>query len=71
MASFLMMNNAQNEPVLRTITYTIHDKGLSTTIDWHDRDVYGKASRQDKKPKFIVCGSGSGASGFQMQPNET
>lgn len=24
------------------LTYTIHDKGLSTTIDWHDRDIYGK-----------------------------
>ena len=22
------------------LTYTIHDKGLSTTIDWHDRDIY-------------------------------
>jgi len=25
------------------ITYTIHDKGLSTMIDWHDKDVYGKS----------------------------
>lgn len=24
------------------LTYTIHDKGLSTMIDWHDKDVYGK-----------------------------
>lgn len=24
------------------LTYSIHDKGLSTMIDWHDRDVYGK-----------------------------
>lgn len=23
-------------------TYTMHDKGLSTTIDWRDRDAYGK-----------------------------
>jgi len=23
-------------------TFTIHDKGLSTMIDWHDRDIYGK-----------------------------
>jgi transcription initiation factor TFIIB len=23
-------------------TYTIHDKGLSTMIDWYDRDAYGK-----------------------------
>lgn len=24
------------------LTYTIHDKGLSTMIDWHNRDVYGR-----------------------------
>ena len=24
------------------LTFTIHDKGLSTMIDWHDRDTYGK-----------------------------
>ena len=24
------------------LTYTIHDKGLSTMIDWHDKDTYGK-----------------------------
>jgi transcription initiation factor TFIIB len=24
------------------MTFTIHDKGLSTMIDWHDRDIYGK-----------------------------
>ena len=24
-------------------TFTIHDKGLSTMIDWHDRDVHGKS----------------------------
>ncbi len=24
------------------LTYNHHDKGLSTTIDWHDRDVYGQ-----------------------------
>ncbi|MGQ9565582.1 MAG: transcription initiation factor IIB [Candidatus Bathyarchaeales archaeon] len=23
-------------------TFSIHDKGLSTMIDWHDRDIYGK-----------------------------
>jgi transcription initiation factor TFIIB len=25
------------------LTYTVHDKGLSTMIDWHDRDIYGKS----------------------------
>jgi len=24
------------------LTFTIHDKGLSTMIDWHDRDIYGR-----------------------------
>jgi transcription initiation factor TFIIB len=24
------------------LTYAIHDKGLSTLIDWHNRDMYGK-----------------------------
>ncbi|MBS7639122.1 MAG: transcription initiation factor IIB [Candidatus Bathyarchaeia archaeon] len=24
------------------VTFTIHDKGLSTVIDWHDRDALGK-----------------------------
>ncbi|MGB8234033.1 MAG: TFIIB-type zinc ribbon-containing protein, partial [Methanobacterium sp.] len=23
------------------ITYTIHDKGLSTMIDWRNKDIYG------------------------------
>ena len=23
-------------------TFTIHDKGLSTTIDWHDQDIHGQ-----------------------------
>ena len=25
------------------LTFTIHDKGLSTLIDWQDRDIYGKS----------------------------
>jgi len=31
------------------LTYTIHDKGLSTMIDWHDRDVYGRRIPADQK----------------------
>lgn len=31
------------------ITYTIHDKGLSTMIDWHDRDIYGKSLSPGQK----------------------
>lgn len=38
-------DNEQREKRARTgasVTFTIHDKGLSTMIDWHDRDIYGK-----------------------------
>mgnify|MGYP005847964435 CR=1 FL=1 len=31
------------------LTYTIHDKGLSTMIDWHDRDIYGKTLSPGQK----------------------
>jgi len=31
------------------LTYTIHDKGLSTMIDWHDRDSYGKSLSPGQK----------------------
>jgi len=34
------------------ITYTIHDKGLSTMIDWHDRDVYGKKLAPEQKAQI-------------------
>jgi transcription initiation factor TFIIB len=33
-------------------TFTIHDKGLSTTIDWHDRDVFGKRLPQGQKAQI-------------------
>jgi transcription initiation factor TFIIB len=31
------------------LTYTIHDKGLTTEIDWHDRDIYGKGFSPQQK----------------------
>jgi len=31
------------------LTYTIHDKGLSTMIDWHDQDVYGRRLPAEQK----------------------
>ncbi|MHA1697168.1 MAG: transcription initiation factor IIB [Candidatus Helarchaeota archaeon] len=31
------------------ITFTIHDKGLSTMIDWHDKDHYGKTLSPKKR----------------------
>jgi len=39
-------DNEQREKRSRTgspMTYTMHDKGLSTTIGWTNRDAYGKA----------------------------
>jgi transcription initiation factor TFIIB len=34
------------------ITYSIHDKGLSTMIDWRDRDVYGKKLSSGQKAEI-------------------
>ena len=34
------------------LTFTIHDKGLSTTIDWHDRDIYGKRLSPGQKAQI-------------------
>jgi transcription initiation factor TFIIB len=34
------------------ITYTIHDKGLATMIDWHDRDAYGKSFTPGQKAQI-------------------
>jgi transcription initiation factor TFIIB len=34
------------------LTYTIHDKGLSTMIDWHDRDIYGKTLKPSQKAQI-------------------
>jgi transcription initiation factor TFIIB len=39
-------DNEQREKKTRTgspMTYTIHDKGLSTNISWQNRDAYGKS----------------------------
>ncbi len=33
-------------------SYTIHDKGLSTTIDWRNKDTYGKAISSGDQAKF-------------------
>ena len=48
-------DNEQKEKRARTgapVTYTIHDKGLSTMIDWHDRDVYGKKFSSGKRAQI-------------------
>jgi transcription initiation factor TFIIB len=31
------------------LTWTIHDKGLSTTIDWTDRDIYGRGLSPEQR----------------------
>ena len=33
-------------------TYTIHDKGLTTVIDWHDRDIFGKKLAPGQKAQI-------------------
>ncbi len=33
-------------------TFTIHDKGLSTMIDWHDRDVHGQRLPHGQKAQI-------------------
>jgi len=35
------------------LTFTIHDKGLSTMIDWHDRDIYGKRLSPGQKAQIF------------------
>jgi len=48
-------DNEQQEKRARAgapLTFTIHDKGLSTLIDWHDKDVYGKRISPDQKAQI-------------------
>jgi len=34
------------------MTYTIHDKGLSTIIDWRNRDIHGKKIKANQKAQI-------------------
>jgi len=48
-------DNEQKEKRARAgapATFTIHDKGLSTMIDWHDRDIYGKKFAPGQKAQI-------------------
>lgn len=48
-------NNEQRAKRARVgapLTFTIHDKGLSTMIDWHDRDIYGKRLSPGQKAQI-------------------
>lgn len=40
---------AKRRRVGAPLTYSIHDKGLSTVIDWRDRDVFGKKLSSGQK----------------------
>lgn len=48
-------NNEQKEKRARVgapVTFTIHDKGLSTTIDWHYKGTFGKGLDADQKAQM-------------------
>jgi len=34
------------------ITETMHDKGLTTTIDWKDKDAYGRSLSSEKRSQM-------------------
>ncbi len=50
--AFTKEQRAKRTRVGAPLTYTIHDKGLSTVIDWHDRDVYGKSLPPGQKAQI-------------------
>lgn len=50
--AFNAEQRAKRARVGAPLTYTIHDKGLSTMIDWHDRDVYGKRLSPGQKAQI-------------------
>jgi len=35
------------------MTYTIHDKGLSTVIDWRNKDIFGRSITPSKKSQMV------------------
>jgi len=50
--AFDVEQRAKRTRVGAPLTYTIHDKGLSTMIDWHDRDIYGKRLSPGQKAQI-------------------
>ena len=50
--AFNSEQRAKRTRVGAPLTFTIHDKGLSTMIDWHDRDVYGKRLKPSQKAQI-------------------
>jgi len=49
MASFWWRAKVKTHQSWSTSNIYNHDKGLSTTIDWHDRDIYGKSLSPGQK----------------------
>jgi transcription initiation factor TFIIB len=45
---------AKRSRVGAPMTYTIHDKGLSTTIDWHDRQASGRKLSPEQKIELYI-----------------
>jgi len=50
--AFTSEQRAKRTRVGAPLTYTIHDKGLSTIIDWHDRDGRGKSLSYGQKAQM-------------------
>jgi len=50
--AFNSEQRAKRTRVGAPLTFTIHDKGLSTMIDWKDRDVYGKRFSPGQKAQI-------------------
>jgi len=50
--AFTSKQRAKRRRVGAPSTYTIHDKGLSTIIDWHDRDGRGKSLSSGQKAQM-------------------
>jgi transcription initiation factor TFIIB len=50
--AFNKEQRAKRTRVGAPLTFTIHDKGLSTMIDWHDRDIYGRRLAPGQKAQI-------------------
>ncbi|MFQ5758362.1 MAG: transcription initiation factor IIB [Candidatus Bathyarchaeia archaeon] len=50
--AFNKEQRAKRTRVGAPLTFTIHDKGLSTMIDWHDRDIYGRKLAPGQKAQI-------------------
>jgi len=42
----------KNERASTTLTYTVHNRGSSTVINWHYQDIYNKDSSVDQKSQI-------------------